>query len=177
MLDAVMFDIEAFGNNPARCAIAQIGAVWFDIRTGETGKTFKRNIDVRSTVKVGAELEADTVYWWLDQDKAAQKSLTNGGLCTVAEALYDFKQFVFGANEMWSHSTYDAVNVYQFYTRLLNIDPPFQMKKCMDIRTLMRLSGLSAKAFERDGIHHDALADALHQVKYVTAAYQELMGQ
>jgi len=62
MKPQIMLDLEFMGKIPT-AAIASIGAVQFDL----TG--IKREIyipvDLRTSVKMGGTLDADTVLWWL----------------------------------------------------------------------------------------------------------------
>lgn len=170
-MDDVMVDIETFGNGKHACII-QIGACYFDRKTGEIGKTFKTNIDARDAQRHGAELDADTVYWWLSQNPEAIKSiLVEGG--TEHLALHNLNIFLKPAKHIWSHATFDFVIISEAMKRR-HIKPTFGYWSCCDIRTLMYLAKLKSSSFKREGTYHDALDDCKFQVKYCVEAMNVL---
>ena len=165
----IMFDLEALGTGE-KPAICQIGAVYFDIETGETGDEFLVNINAGTTNGI---IDADTSYWWLNQSKEAQDSILSNKVNAV-EGIEAFREFQDKAVRLWSHSLFDFV-VLQKTCRQLEIKY-FYSRKSMDIKTLVTLANLTVKKFEREGVHHNALHDAKHQVKYTSAAYRKLKG-
>jgi len=74
----VMIDFETFGNGKHAC-LCQIGAVYFDSTTGELGAEYKANIDAANHSKLGGDLDADTVYWWLAQSIEARQLTDRNG--------------------------------------------------------------------------------------------------
>jgi hypothetical protein len=169
----VMVDIETLGNGNRAC-IVQIGACYFDRKTGEIGKTFKVNIDAATAVASGAEMDASTVYWWLSQSKEAIESITKDPKVPIKQAMEDLNQFFQGAKCIWSHATFDFV-IIQGTLRRLGIKPLFQYKSARDIRTLMDLSGIKKSEAKRVGTHHDGLDDAIFQVAYCVEAMNALI--
>lgn len=163
----VMIDFETFGNGPNKC-ICQVGAVYFDRVTGELGKQFKINIDAGSHTKRGAVIDADTVYWWLAQSEAARNSLLTDRV-EVSLAMSHLNEFLRGAERVWSHATFDFVTLMDTFKQL-GITPSVSYKAGMDLRTLVYVAHVSTKDFPREGVHHDGLADAIHQVKYCVAS-------
>jgi len=170
----VMIDFETFGNGKNAC-ICQVGACYFDRKTGEIYQMFSANIDARSAVDSGAEMDADTVYWWLSQDKAAIESITKQPQKPIREVFNELNEFLKDADCIWSHATFDFVIMNETFKRL-KIKPLYSYRSARDIRTLLDLSGVDYKAFTREGIHHEGLADAMHQVKYCQAAFTVLEG-
>lgn len=167
-----MVDIESLGVGK-NCCIVQIGACYFDRLTGEIGETFKVNIDARSAVRSGANLEADTVYWWLSQSKEAIASITADPLLEITDAFNQLNTFLQPAKCVWSHATFDFVAITETYKRL-NIKPLFRYSTARDIRTLVDLAKISVSSVVREGLHHDGLEDAKHQVKYCVEAFKKL---
>jgi hypothetical protein len=170
----VMIDFETLGNGK-NAAVCQVGACYFDRKTGEIGAQFKRNIDARTSVESGAELDADTVYWWLSQSKEAIESFTLGDLTNIRTAFEELNTFLSQAEAIWSHATFDFVILMETLKRL-RIKPLFAYRTARDIRTLVDIAGVSAKdpRFVREGTHHDALDDCFFQTKYCVAALQRL---
>lgn len=169
-----MIDLETLGNGKNAC-IVQIGACEFDLETGEIGKTFKVNIDAESAVRSGADLDPQTVYWWLSQSREAIDSITAQPRIDINEAFTQLNEFLKDAKQIWSHATFDFVIVMETFKRL-NIKTSFHYRTARDIRTLMSLGNVTVDKVIRTGLHHDGLEDAKHQVKYCAQAYRKLRG-
>lgn len=164
----MMLDLESFGTRNT-LAICQIGACYFDRNTGEIGETFKINVDAGTS----GDLDADTVYWWLSQSKEAQNSILELPRVSELAALTLFNAFAINAKHIWSHATFDFVGITAAYKRH-NLKPTFKYSSAKDIRTLVDLSGITIDKTPRTGLHHDALADCEHQVKYCVLALNEV---
>lgn len=164
----LMLDLETLGGINAT-AICQIGACYFDRNTGEIGKTFKVNVDARTS----GQIDADTIYWWLGQSKEAQHSITTGVLLHERQALTEFSAFAEDAKCIWSHATFDFVGITLAYKRH-GIKPSFHYRVAKDIRTLVDLAGVTIDKTPRTGLHHDALEDCKHQVKYCVEAFRAI---
>jgi hypothetical protein len=169
-----MLDLETLGNGNNK-VICQIGACEFDLETGEIGKTFKVNVDAETHVREGGNLDAKTVYWWLSQDKEAINSIIADPKLPIREAFNQLNDFLKDAKQIWSHSTFDFVTIQDTYN-LLGIKTLFRYNSARDIRTLVSLANISIDKTPREGVHHDALHDCLHQVKYCVQAYRKLRG-
>lgn len=167
-----MIDLETLGNGENKC-VCQIGACFFDRKTGAIGDIFKANIDARDAVREGFVLDADTVYWWLAQSEEARKSITEEPLMPIRDAFNLLNSFLSPAKFIWSHATFDFVTIMETYKKL-GIKPSFGYKAGMDIRTLINLTDITMTDTPREGVHHDGLADALHQVKYCMRAFEKL---
>ena len=95
-MNNIMLDLETMGSGP-RAAIVSIGAVFFDLQTGELGAEFEVAVDLRESVKFG-EMNADTVLWWLEQSDEARRQVTEGTKegrrLFLSHALNTFTEFV-----------------------------------------------------------------------------------
>lgn len=172
----VMLDFETFGNGKNKCVV-QVGTCYFNRETGEIGKTFKRNIDASTHVKVGAELDADTVYWWLSQSKEAIASVIAEPREDIRVVFNDLNLFLQDAKSIWSHATFDFVTL-QETLKQLDIKPLFSFRSARDIRTLVDLGKISTSDFNATRTtHHDALDDCYTQVKYCVAALNKVSGR
>lgn len=167
----LMVDLETFATGPD-ALIVQIGACYFDRVTGEIFETFKANINP-SGESVG-QVDVHTVMWWLKQSKAAQESILAEPRVEFKKALQDFKDFSSRANCIWSHATFDFVILQNSFKRC-GIRQ-FNYKSARDIRTLVDLAGQIPQQ-TRDGVHHDALDDAIFQVKYCVACLNKITGE
>lgn len=171
----IMVDLETLGNGKNAC-VTQIGSCYFDRYTGEITRTFFCNVDARSAMRSGAEMDAATVYWWLNQDKGAIDAMIKPPLDDITVAFTALNEFMRGAKNIWSHATFDFVILQETYKRL-NIKPSFRYTYARDIRTLVDLSGIILNYTKREGVHHNALDDCLHQVKYCVEAFNKLKGK
>lgn len=170
----VMLDFETLGNGNSKC-VCQIGAVYFDKTTGELGRSFYVNVDAASHVRVGAKIDAETVYWWLQQSNEARASILAGNKLDVTEAFTQLNDFMADAKRIWSHATFDFVTLTDTLKQL-NIEPKFRYTCGLDLRTLSYLANLTVSKTAREGTHHDALDDCKHQVKYAVAALNTVKG-
>lgn len=168
----VMIDFETFGNGDNK-VVCQLGAVYFDKKTGELGKELLINIDAASHIALGGVIDASTVYWWLGQSKEAQQSVIAEPRLDVKDAMQVTNDFLKGAARVWSHATFDFVTLMQTM-KLCGIKPNVSYKSGMDLRTLVYLAGESVSQHKREGLHHNGLDDAKFQVKYAVAAMRAL---
>lgn len=169
----VMIDLETFGTGPHAC-IVQVGACKFDPETGRIGARMRANIDANSAIESGAEMDPDTIYWWLKQSPEAIASITAEPKRSIDDVMNELNQFI-GKDtlEVWSHATFDFSIVMNTLKRL-EIKPLFSHKVTRDIRTLMALSKVAAISAKRRGTPHDALDDCMYQVAYCVKALESL---
>lgn len=167
-----MIDLETFGVNK-QAVIVQIGACFFDRETGEIGETFKVNVDPISAVKAGLKMDPQTVCWWLTQSESARNSVLSEPKLDINTAMVQLNQFLSPAKHIWSHATFDFCIIMEVLN-LLGVKPKFSYKDARDIRTLSHLTGNKKFDGNREGTHHDALDDCLHQVKYCVVALNSL---
>lgn len=179
----VMVDLETMGLPPTG-AIVAIGAVCFDIKTGKLGETFYQVVDLETDVSNGANITPSTVMWWLTQSEEARAAITCEERIHIADALYKFRQFLEKAipavrnRKVWGNgAAFDNVMLRCAYERH-GLQTPWYFTNDQDVRTMVRLGKAMGFDPKRDmpfeGERHHALADAIHQAKYVSAIYQKL---
>lgn len=178
----VMLDLETMGNG-SRAAIVAIGACEFDpVGVGvliDSSHWFYQQITLQSSVDAGLDIDANTVLWWLQQSDAARKSTFEGDkLWPLGDALHSFSQWMapFGKDAaVWGNaSTFDNVIIRSAYKAVkLPVPWGFRGDKCY--RTVINLLPEPRRpAFERSGIAHNALDDAINQALYLQKVYKEL---
>jgi hypothetical protein len=165
----VMLDLETLGSGP-RAAVVQIGACTFDPETG-TGdadfppqqRWFFRNIRFRSAMRYG-EADGDTVAWWLQQNDEARLGLLSDpiDLPAALSAFAEWWATLGKVNGLWSHATFDAVILQSAYDSCTKWCP-WRHRQVRDLRTLQSLYWPGKR--ERDGVHHNALDDAIFQAQ------------
>ena len=180
----LMVDLETMGSNPG-APIVSIGAVFFEPSTGETGPEFYQVVDLASAMSSGAQPEASTILWWMKQSSEARSALLVEDAADLDVALTLFSEFLCenaanGAKsvQVWGNgATFDNVLLKQSY-ELVGGAAPWRYINDRDVRTIVELGnavGINPRydiPFEGD--KHNALADAHHQAKYVSAIWQRL---
>jgi hypothetical protein len=167
MID-LMTDIEAMGTG-VYGMITQIGACYFDRKTGEIGDKFSVNISMEDSFKKGFVIDPGAVKFWLNE---TNRTFLSGEILPVKKALEKYHSFAFKAECMWSHQ-FDFVMLQQAYIKLgLEL---LRYKKFRDINTLVHLAGL--RYDKTDNVRsnaHDGLADCIYQVGYCVDALRRL---
>lgn len=95
-MNHLMIDLETMGNGPYAPVIS-IGAVFFDLKTGETGGDFSVNVSLESSMRYRARPDASTILWWMEQGEDARPDsklhidamdyLSSKGLISVEDVL------------------------------------------------------------------------------------------
>ena len=180
----LMVDMETMGNSPD-APIVSIGAVFFDPSTGNTGAEFYQVVSLESSMSFGMKPDASTIQWWLKQSSEARSAILVDeamGLLETLELLADFiaENAANGSHtvQLWGNGcSFDNVILRRAYALT---DTPFAVPfwNDRDVRTMVELGksvGINPRfdiPFEGD--MHNALSDARHQVKYVSAIWQHL---
>lgn len=168
-MEDVMIDFETLGHR-YDAVIIQIAGAYFSRSTGEVSKTFIRNVNASSELRNGFKVDGSTIYWWLSQSDEARKSIERTNAVDSLTAMTDFNEFLRDAKYIWSHATFDFVILMNHLDRL-NIKASFTYRKARDIRTLLDVTHISNR-IKRDGVHHNALDDCLHQIKYCIGGFR-----
>ena len=180
----LMIDMETMGNSPD-APIVSIGAVFFDPSTGNTGAEFYQVVSLESSMSFGMKPDASTIQWWLKQSSEARSAILVDeamGLRETLELLADFiaENAANGSHtvQLWGNGcSFDNVILRRAYALT---ETPFAVpfRNDRDVRTMVELGksvGINPRfdiPFEGD--MHNALSDARHQVKYVSAIWQRL---
>ncbi|MCW9547728.1 3'-5' exonuclease [Klebsiella oxytoca] len=181
----VMVDIESMGNKP-NAPVVSIGAVIFDPATGFLGETFYKVVSLESAVSWGAEIDPSTVIWWLKQSSEARSAIANDDAVQLDDALLQFSEFVLenisgGSKtaQIWGNgASFDNIILRSSFERAC-LDCPWNYWNDRDVRTMVELGkaiGFDPKtSIPFVGERHNALADAQHQARYVSAIWQRLI--
>lgn len=181
-MNDLMIDIESMGTKP-NAPIVSIGAVFFDPDSGDLGPEFYQVIDLTSAMASGAVPDGDTILWWLKQSAEARSAITTSDCISINAALLSLSAFIQdNANDrvkIWSNgANFDGVILRTSYERI-GIPCLWKFWNELDVRTIVamgRVAGFDPKRdMPFDGEQHNALADARHQAKYVSAIWQKLI--
>ncbi|HGW4985017.1 TPA: 3'-5' exoribonuclease [Escherichia coli] len=175
----LMIDLETMGKNPD-APIISIGAIFFDPQTGDMGPEFSKTIDLDTA---GGVIDRDVIKWWLKQSREAQSAIMTDEI-PLDDALLQLREFIdensgeFFVQVWGSGANFDNVILRRSYERQ-GIPCPWRYHNDRDVRTIVELG----KAIDFDaridipfeGERHNALDDARHQAKYVSAIWQKLI--
>lgn len=182
----VMIDLETLGTT-SRAPIISIGAVLFSFDTPHdepilpTNQTFYRRINWDSAME-DRRVDADTIKWWMQQDDKAKEEVLLDADTEIADVLWELHDWMPEDIRAWGNgASFDISMLEDMYYQLKYDDLlPWKHWNVRDMRTLVwmaeELTGASKKDIEFDGVEHNALHDAIHQVrmvKYLHGALKE----
>jgi hypothetical protein len=168
-----LIDLETMGNG-SHAAIVAIGGVKFDpYADGLSEDEFYTAVDLESSMRIGMQVDASTIKWWLMQSDAARQALLTDEAVDILDALTDFSVWYRGAEKFWCRgATFDAVILGNAYTMLAQVKAPWSFRDVMDVRVLEEITGLGKTKV--GGVEHHALDDARRHALDVQAAYRKL---
>lgn len=178
----LMVDLETMSTSN-NAAITAIGAVFFDPKEQLAGPEFYCNINLKSTMQAGFDVDGDTIYWWLQQSEAARQSLIKDKI-SIDSALHNFASFFkeYGSSKtmVWGNgATFDNVILANAY-RSREIKRPWHYRCDGDIRTVMHLAGdmtlATTPICTEPQTAHNALSDCQSQINWFVPAYRKLKG-
>ncbi|HBA8712585.1 TPA: exonuclease [Escherichia coli] len=178
----LMIDLETMGTN-TNAPIVVIGAVFFDPQTGEIGPVFYIVISLTDAMNTGAVPDGGAIEWWLKQSSEARAAILTDQV-KLKDALSRFREFINEYSDekfvqVWGNgATFDNAILRTSYERL-DIPCPWRYYNDRDVRTIVELGKTidfdARTVIPFEGVRHNALDDARHQAKYVTATIQKLI--
>lgn len=181
-----MLDLETFGNNiEGDAALVSIGAVVFDADSDALdlslliGDTFERKVDLQRTeIAMRGHIDPSTIEWWLTQDDAARKALTEGERLPLGTALMEMMPWLgeviarAGTKDvrLWSNGpTFDEHILRRAFTRYgFKFPLSHRGSRCCRTMTAQAIElGFDMAKLGVNGAKHDALADAIFQARGV----------
>lgn len=172
MYTEVMVDLETLGSTPGSVIIS-IGAVFFGRGMPEAQwRNFEVPvISVASCEAAGLHQDAATVQWWAEQAAEARTVVDAAkvGGFHLAWALQELRDvFPLGAKLWGNGADFDNVLLSCAYAAT-GIEPPWKFYNNRCFRTMKNESTVAAPSFL--GVKHNALADALHQTRWLQAIW------
>ncbi|MGK8150788.1 3'-5' exoribonuclease domain-containing protein [Klebsiella variicola] len=181
----VMVDLETMGKKH-NAPIVAIGAVVFDPATGSIGESFYKVVCLESSVNWGAVIDPSTVIWWLKQSSEARSAIVNDDAIPLLDALLQFREFVSdnvagGSKkaQLWGNGASFDNSILRSSYDCIAEDYPWEYWNDRDVRTMVELGqaiGFDPKTtIPFEGDRHNALADAIHQARYVSAIWERII--
>ena len=178
-----MIDLETLSTTPT-AAIIEIGAVEFDIDTGHISplkerSEFHRLIEFDSAC-VNRDIDPNTVRWWFGQPQEARERFTQSigdPVENVISAFYHWCERIISTEHqvcVWGNGATFDISIVENILQQYGFDIPWKFYNIRDVRTIVHLADgiVDKNGFEFEGVRHNALDDAKHQVKYVSAMWQ-----
>lgn len=169
MLD---FETLATGKLPV---VLSIGAVEFDLETGEMGKSFYRNVEINDQISRGFQINGDTLLWWLGQSEKARKPLISGEGQNIKDMLDDFRAFYLDCESpiIWGNGLMFDVRILGEIVDAVGLRRFWHYRNEADYRTI---KNMFPKHFENEkaGNTHNPIDDCKNQIKLLCVLYSKI---
>lgn len=160
--------------NGSNCSLVSLAAVKFDLNTGEKGDVFYKKIDLKSSLDIGLNVNADTIMWWLKQSNEARKELYSGEHFHIKDVLEEFSEFCSYDYEIWGNSPRFDLGYLQDAYRKLNMKIPWDFRKERDVRTLVSFIPSIKENWKYNGIAHHPIDDCYNQIEYCSIIWNKI---
>lgn len=171
---AIMLDLETLATTPDAC-ILSIGAVEFNPYSEEflVRKQFYVTVDIAQ----GRTISQDTLWWWMQQGKEAQRVFNPEEARILEDALVDFARWIEEdtdfvhadkkVDEVWSNGADFDIPIILSAAAELDIVMPWSFRTHRCFRTLRALyPNVKAPAKPETSVSHNALDDAINQARW-----------
>lgn len=167
----VCHDIETWAKDSPVPVLLSLGSVKFS--AGGIIEQFHVRIDPVDCQRHGLVIEAETVEWWMDDERAAARAQLHAmGKVDLYSALDGYANWIMQTpmdqlGSAWSMgSNFDNAKLKTIYQKL-GLMWPFSYKQEECCRTLK--NRFPDVPFVRTGVHHGALDDAHSQAVHIIA--------
>lgn len=161
----VMLDLETLGTE-SDSVILSIGLVEFNINTGETGSSYKCNVDIQSCLDIGLKVKGDTVRWWMSQ---SNRDVFKDTGTDIRSALSGVNAWITRDMYIWANSPRFDCGILQTAFNKIGMDIPWNYQKERCVRTLAALH----PTYKLAKPSHDAIQDCKDQIKLVCDIYKD----
>lgn len=176
MNNHIMLDLETLGTS-RNSVIVSIGAVRFDPNDTSVGvRYFTAQFDADGMAlqqRMGMTIDAATVAWWMRQGAAARQLFTNPtSVEDPVDALSKFAEFYNEVPDtrLWACGTDLDNSLLSDMYKAFSLPVPWRYSVSRDYRTMREIPG-APKLLDRHGVEHDALDDAITQMKHLQEIY------
>jgi hypothetical protein len=168
-----MIDLETLGLH-ADCVILSIGAIQFDLETGDMDHSFGRCLDIDDQLRRGRTIEGSTLRWWLQQDKAVLESNMRAAI-PLEQTLYDFGEWMYDNDiqYVWANGTNFDLGILKHAYNSIPLGLPWDYGSERDYKTLRELLMPAPMLLQRDAAKHNALADCRYQIENLYAIWKQ----
>jgi hypothetical protein len=176
-LGHLMLDLETMGKR-AGCAIVSIGAVEFNIKTGEFGREFYERVELQSCLNVGLFVEASTVYWWMMQSDEARQEFCKTPRGNIQNVLGRFNAFLgcLDDYQIWGNGARFDIAILEaaYFACNMGEKLPWKFRNERDVRTLVSFAPAIKGYYPFTGTEHNPIDDCYYQISYCSAIWNKL---
>lgn len=169
----IMIDLETGGTKPG-CKIFSIGAAQFHINNGVTSKFY---VEIQRDSQCGLIESASTMNWWAKQSPESRqvyegpqedKQMLLVALTSFSDWLESLEPGVSAKKAVfpWGNSARFDLGILEAAYDVFGMDVPWNGFNERCYRTLKTFYGAYVPAPARQGMHHNALDDAVYQAQY-----------
>lgn len=172
-------DLETLDVRPTAAIIA-IGAVQFDRDTAKIGIKHYAEITFDSAIKAGT-VSGGTLAWWAEQSERARrvfgKQEKKTPLACALEELSTLMRSKSTAPIVWGNGASFDISILEhaYHNGAHGLAVPWDYTNIRDMRTLVDMAdhlGMREEDWpERSGTHHNAVDDAEHQARVISACW------
>lgn len=170
-MDNFMIDLETMGTKPYS-VIMSIGAVAFDLKTGEKGDSFYQNIDKASSIKAGLTVDQSTKDWWDKQPREAYNKMFVDTV-PLETALRGFQSWIKlqpgSFKYVWGNSASFDLGLLDNAYDIMKIPKPWMYTNERCCRTIVALAPSIKGNWSKPAGVHDPIIDCNYQIDYVVA--------
>jgi len=173
----VMLDLETMGKK-SNSVIVSIGAVEFNMETGETGREFYEVVDIQSCLDLGLKVEGSTIYFWLEQNQKAREAICHEPkhLSVVVQLFHNWMNDCIQHVNIWGNAArFDIGKLEDANVACGYINNPWYFRSERDVRTLVAFAPDVKTNMPFEGIEHSPIDDCKHQIKYCSEIWNRKM--
>jgi hypothetical protein len=171
----MMIDLETLSTD-SNAVVSAIGAVIFDMDTREVVSKYYKVLSFEDQLKLGRNVNEDTLKWWFKQSKEASEIYTTDNKTPTSVALNELHSFMVENSDVrnlrvWGNGPSFDLTILETLMNDFRIKPPYSFRNVRCLRTFKEFLTKDKKV-ERVGIHHNALDDCLYQINVVLAGLE-----
>ena len=175
-----MIDLETLATT-SDAVILSIGAVRFDLDAGlvfddESESVFYRTISIDS--QNTRKISGDTMAWWIMQSEEARSVFVDPHQVSIYHALSDLVDWIDpqpgSMPNVWSNGADFDLPMLTHALNQEHLELPWKPYSGRCYRTYKNLPGARGVKVLRQGLHHNALDDAIFQAKHLCAIHRAL---
>lgn len=174
-MNDLMIDGETLGNK-SYSPFLSIGAVEFDINTGDIGSKFYKRIDLQSSLDMGLKINGSTFYWWLQQSQSARDEICKENE-HILKVLNDFTDYFNSLNnpniQIWSNGARFDIGLLEDSFEVCSLEAPWNFRKERDVRTIVSIAPHIKDNHQFKGIQHYPIDDCLAQIDYSSKIWRK----
>lgn len=163
--------------------ITSIGIVEFDMLTGKCGREYYQTIDLDSCMKIGLEINAETLTWWLIQPDKVRLEINKKGSKDIKIVLEEVTNFLKSSGVTNSDKFFVWGNGSSFDLGILanaflkcEMERPWKFYNERDVRTIVALYPEIKNVIDNKGDKHHPIDDCKYQIQYCTNIIKTLYG-